>query len=127
MYRRKTAAPPGPIAVIESARGGEGRGGGRGVIRPGRRRALVALAAAVVALAGCGQAAPTEPLEPTATPAPPTPTPGPPTPTPVPPATRPPLTPALGPAKGIVLAPTPTAPAAGAAEAQALVDQALSG
>ena len=77
--------------------------------------AVVALAAAVVALAGC--AAPQRPG----------PTADSPIPTAVPPATLPPLTPGLGPAKGVVIPPTPSAPAVGATEVQAQLDRALSG
>src|SRR5438094_8706822 len=88
--------------------GSPGRRRRRVLTGSGRRRALTALAAVVAALAGC--TAP-QPPGPTPTAAPPTPTAGPPTPTSVPPATLPPLPADLGPARGVFIPPTPTAPA----------------
>jgi hypothetical protein len=88
-----------------------------------RSGALAALAAASLLLSSC--AAP--PPEPTPTAGPPTATAGPPTPTAVPPATLPPPPADLGPAKGVLLAPTPSALPVGVAELDGQVARALSG
>jgi hypothetical protein len=87
-------------------------------------RALAVLTVSIALVSACLAS---EVPAPSPTPGPPTPTIGPPSPTAIPPATLPPPAADVGPAPGVLLPPTPTALAAGAADAQDQINRVLTG